>query len=174
MNIFENKEYKSFNEFFTRKIKLDKRQMINNNNYFISPADSKLLVYKITKDCLLNIKGSNYTLDELVKEKYDLSEYQNGLCLIFRLSMDDYHHYCYPDSGKLLKYNAIDGKLHTVRSISSKYKIYKVNQREYSILEHSVGVALITWHFTRDKKQTLAALFHDISSPAFKHWPNFS
>lgn len=41
--------------------------------------------------------------------------------------------------------------------------------RKYSILDHSVGTALIVWHFTRDQKQTLAALFHDISSPAFKH-----
>lgn len=36
-------------------------------------------------------------------------------------------------------------------------------------LEHSVGVALIIWHFTRDKKQALAGLFHDIATPAFKH-----
>lgn len=39
----------------------------------------------------------------------------------------------------------------------------------YSSLDHSVGVALIVWHFTKDKKQTLAALFHDIATPVFKH-----
>ena len=39
----------------------------------------------------------------------------------------------------------------------------------YSSLDHSVGVALIVWHFTRDKRQTLAGLFHDIATPAFKH-----
>ena len=38
-----------------------------------------------------------------------------------------------------------------------------------SNLEHSVGVALIVWHFTKDKKQTLAGLFHDIATPTFKH-----
>ena len=43
----------------------------------------------------------------------------------------------------------------------------------YSNLEHSVGVALIILHFTRDKKQTLAELFHDISNPAFKHCIDF-
>jgi HD superfamily phosphohydrolase len=43
----------------------------------------------------------------------------------------------------------------------------------YSNLEHSVGVALIIWHFTRDKKQTLAGLFHDIATPAFKHAIDF-
>lgn len=38
-----------------------------------------------------------------------------------------------------------------------------------SVLAHSVGVAEIIWHFTHDKKQTLAGLFHDIAAPAFKH-----
>ena len=43
----------------------------------------------------------------------------------------------------------------------------------YSNLDHSVGVALIVWHFTHDKKQTLAGLFHDIATPAFKHCIDF-
>ena len=43
----------------------------------------------------------------------------------------------------------------------------------YSNLDHSVGVALIIWHFTHDKKQTLAGLFHDIATPAFKHCIDF-
>ena len=43
----------------------------------------------------------------------------------------------------------------------------------YSNLEHSVGVALIIWHFTHDKKQTLAGLFHDIATPTFKHCIDF-
>ena len=43
----------------------------------------------------------------------------------------------------------------------------------YSNLDHSVAVALIIWHFTQDKKQTLAALFHDVATPVFKHCIDF-
>ncbi len=43
----------------------------------------------------------------------------------------------------------------------------------YSTLDHSVGVALIIWHFTKNKKQTLAGLFHDISTPVFQHTVDF-
>ncbi len=43
----------------------------------------------------------------------------------------------------------------------------------FSSLEHSVAVALIVWHFTHDKKQTLSGLFHDIATPAFKHCVDF-
>lgn len=38
-----------------------------------------------------------------------------------------------------------------------------------SVLNHSIGVALLAWRFTHDKKATLSALFHDIAAPAFKH-----
>lgn len=42
-----------------------------------------------------------------------------------------------------------------------------------SSLEHSIGVALIVWNYTKDKKQTLAGLFHDIATPVFKHTIDF-
>ncbi|MBQ3384547.1 MAG: hypothetical protein IJG59_04955 [Erysipelotrichaceae bacterium] len=47
------------------------------------------------------------------------------------------------------------------------------NVTPYKRYEHSVGVALIVWHFTGSKKQALAGLFHDISSPAFAHVVDF-
>lgn len=50
--------------------------------------------------------------------------------------------------------------------------LYK-NRFYYSRLDHSIGVALIIWHFTHDKKQTLAGLFHDASTPVFSHVSDF-
>ena len=43
----------------------------------------------------------------------------------------------------------------------------------FSSLDHSVAVALIVWHFTHDRKQTLSGLFHDIATPVFKHCVDF-
>ena len=43
----------------------------------------------------------------------------------------------------------------------------------FSSLDHSVAVALIVWHFTHNKKQTLSGLFHDIATPVFKHCVDF-
>ena len=43
----------------------------------------------------------------------------------------------------------------------------------YSSLDHSVAVALIIWNFTKDKKQTISGLLHDIATPAFKHCIDF-
>lgn len=43
----------------------------------------------------------------------------------------------------------------------------------YSRFDHSVGAALITWHFTRDPHQAMAALLHDIATPVFSHVVDF-
>ena len=43
----------------------------------------------------------------------------------------------------------------------------------YSRYEHSLGVALIVWHFTKSEKQALAGLFHDIATPVFAHVIDF-
>ena len=47
------------------------------------------------------------------------------------------------------------------------------NRFYYSRYEHSLNCALIVWNWTRDKKKTLAALFHDVSTPAFSHVIDF-
>lgn len=47
------------------------------------------------------------------------------------------------------------------------------NRLYYSRLDHSVGVALITWHFTHSKEQAIAGLLHDISTPVFSHVSDF-
>ena len=47
------------------------------------------------------------------------------------------------------------------------------NLPESSRYHHSLGAALITWHFTRETAPTLAALFHDIATPVFAHTVDF-
>ena len=47
------------------------------------------------------------------------------------------------------------------------------NRFFYSRLDHSIGVALILWHFTHDRAETLAGLLHDVSTPVFSHVADF-
>jgi HD superfamily phosphohydrolase len=44
---------------------------------------------------------------------------------------------------------------------------------EYTRLDHSVIVAKMTYHFTNNKTQAVAALFHDVLTPAFAHTNDF-
>ena len=43
----------------------------------------------------------------------------------------------------------------------------------YTRFEHSLGAALIVWHFTRDEKQAVSALLHDVATPVFAHVVDF-
>ena len=45
--------------------------------------------------------------------------------------------------------------------------------KPYSRFDHSLGVALIVWHFTHDPKQAVAGLLHDVSTPVFAHVVDF-
>ena len=53
------------------------------------------------------------------------------------------------------------------------YPIYRDAVAPYSRYTHSLGTAAIVWHFTRDLKQAVAAMLHDIATPAFAHVVDF-
>ena len=128
MSLYEKEDYKNFNEFFIRKLK----KITINKKDFISPCNGKLLVYKITNKTKINIKNIEYKLEDLIDD--DLS-FKNGYIFVYRLALDDYHRFHYIDDGKRLKRVIKHGRLHTVSSSSKEYKVFKENEKEYSILE---------------------------------------
>lgn len=130
------KTYNSFRDFFVRKrevLKYISDESMNNEN-LIAIADSKLSVYQIDENCYLKIKNSIYSVEELIQDKELSEKYKNGLCLVFRLSLHDYHRYQFLDNGEYLDKKEIRGELHTVRSISEKHKVFSRNTRIINIL----------------------------------------
>ncbi|MGN0159669.1 MAG: phosphatidylserine decarboxylase [Brotaphodocola sp.] len=135
MSQFVSQNYRSYNEFFSRKIRTDARPIDQNPNHLISPCDSKLTVLPIHSDTCFTLKHTRYSVRSLLRNAALASEYANGYALIFRLTVDDYHRYCYVADGKKTKNIHIPGVLHTVNPIANDYfPVYKENAREYSIL----------------------------------------
>lgn len=135
MSQYEKKRYWSYNDFFTRKVKAGMRPVDMSDEALISPCDSKLTVYKIDKKSVFRIKGSRYSIRDLLKNDFLARRYEGGLCMIFRLEVDDYHRYCYIDSGIKTDNTRIRGKLHTVNPVAlRRYNIYKRNSREYTLI----------------------------------------
>lgn len=133
---YEKRRYRSYNEFFTRKIRKEKRPISKDPKVFISPCDSKFSVYEIDGRNVFHIKGSAYTLRDLLDGDEVYKEYEGGYCMIFRLTIDDYHRYCYIDDGVKGDNYFIPGELHTVNPIALEHcNIYKRNCREYTVLE---------------------------------------
>lgn len=135
MTQYEPVKYKSYNDFFTRKIKAKLRPVDMEARHFISPCDSKLTVYPVTEDGHFTIKHTPYTVESLLQNKKLAKEYEGGYAMVFRLTVDDYHRYCYVCDGNKEDNVVIPGVLHTVNLIANDYfPIYKENSREYSIL----------------------------------------
>lgn len=133
---YEDYKYKSFNEFFMRKKKNSLKNLKKDNMLFMSPADSRLLVYEIDDNTCLNIKNSKYTVAELLKDDDLAQQYKGGYCFVYRLCVNDYHHYHYIDDAEIISKKKIDGVLHTVQPIAfKKYKVFSENAREYNVLK---------------------------------------
>ena len=132
MSLYEDKKYNSYNSYFIRKLK--ELNFDKDKDAFIAPAESKLLVLKLDEETKLDIKGSSFTLSEIINDDI-YKEYINGYAMIFRLEATNYHRYIYIDDGRREAYKHIKGKLHTVQPIAYKhFKIFHENSREWTIL----------------------------------------
>ncbi len=136
MDDYEVVKYHSFNDFFTRHIKETARPISYQPKDLIAPCDAKLTAYKITANTELNIKNSTYTIPSLIQDENLAKEYSDGICLVFRLCVDDYHRYIFIDDGEILTTTAIPGKLHTVNPIAlASVKVFTENHRVISVLK---------------------------------------
>ncbi len=134
-----------FNDFFSRKIKPGIRVVDNSPNNLISPCDGLLSVHQIKDGMVLPVKQSMYTISTLLGENTKLAnKYKDGICLVYRLCINNYHRYCYVDSGKKTDNIYISGMLHTVRPIALEtYPVFVENCREYTSID-SENFGLIT------------------------------
>lgn len=131
---YENVSYKSFNDFFTRHIKPENRTISETG--FISPCDSLLSVYNISDTSRFAIKGRTYSVLELTQDVNLVKRYSGGICMVFRLTVTDYHRYCYIDNGTKGDNYFIKGILHTVQPVAcGECDVYKENCREYTVMQ---------------------------------------
>lgn len=133
---YEAAPYKCYNDFFTRQIKAENRKIDYTPENLISPCDGKISVYKINEDTVLPIKGSRYTVQSIFRNEALAEEFQNGTCVIIRLSVDNYHRYCYIDNAQKSDNVFVQGILHTVNPIAfDHFEIFQENCREYCIMQ---------------------------------------
>ncbi|MBQ3671519.1 MAG: phosphatidylserine decarboxylase [Treponema sp.] len=142
-NDTDGKQFRSFNDFFTRKKPESALSFDGKKTHLISPSDSLLSVYKITDNATFHIKGFDYTLNDFFGndgtsgETAELTKkFAGGDCLVFRLCATDYHRYCYIDDGHQGKNTFLPGKLYSVQPRAAEhFRIYTKNRRSWAILE---------------------------------------
>ncbi|RBQ27971.1 phosphatidylserine decarboxylase [Aliarcobacter vitoriensis] len=134
MTEFKNaKHYKSLNELFTREFIID-RQIDESKNIFISPTDSLITECgKIENDTALQIKGMEYSVEELLTY-YCTDSFEkvlDGDFMNFYLSPKDYHRYHAPVDFKLKKLIHVPGKLYPVnlKYLNKEFELFVQNER---------------------------------------------
>lgn len=133
---YYSENFRCFNDCFSRKIKSGYRPINKDPEALIAPCDGRLSAYRIRRGTVIPVKQSRYTIDSLLGQDPIAKKYEDGICLVFRLCVDNYHRYCYVDSGQKGENIFLSGKLHTVRPIALAHApVFVQNCREYTAIE---------------------------------------
>lgn len=131
----KKQKFVSYNDFFTRELLPQARPVAGDPEAFISPCDGRLSVYPIAEDGHFLVKHTWYTVESLLRSPSLARRYLGGTLWLYRLCVDDYHRYIYPDHAEKSENIHIPGIFHTVNPIAGEhYPIYKENTREYCLL----------------------------------------
>lgn len=134
MEEYPAEKYDSFASFFARKKEKQEVDLIR--SHLISPCDGWLSVSPILPNHRFLIKDSAYRICDLIDDKDVAKNYDGGLCMVFRLSASDYHHYICIDDGYVNEHHYIEGMLHSVQPIScDAFPVYRLNRRCWTVLE---------------------------------------
>ena len=133
---YAEEDYSCFNDFFCRRIRPERRPLPADPAELMAPCDGLLSAYRITDGMVLPIKQSRYSVSELLGMDAAARRFRDGVCLVFRLCVDNYHRYCYIDDGQKGPNVFLPGVLHTVRPIALEcVPVFVRNCREYTIME---------------------------------------
>ena len=136
LSVCTKQKFCSYNDFFTRTLKEGQRPVAGDESVLISPCDGKVTVSRIGGDSRFFIKDTPYTLERLLKNRRLAERYLGGYAVILRLTVDDYHHYCYVADGEKSPDVQIPGVFHTVNPAANDVcQIYYENTREYCLLK---------------------------------------
>ena len=133
---YAQEDYGCFNDFFCRRIRPETRPLPTDPAALMAPCDGLLSAYRVSDGMVLPIKQSRYSVSDLLGMDASARLFRDGVCLVFRLCVDNYHRYCYPDDGQKGPNVFLPGMLHTVRPIAlENVPVFVRNCREYTIME---------------------------------------
>lgn len=135
-------EYASLNDFFTRRLKPGLRPVDETPDTVVSPVDALITgMGSIREGLIVNVKGQDYTIDELLNQSPRLVNYKNGFYYVLYLSPTDYHRIHSPVTGTILEKDHIAGKVYPVNDFGLKHmrRVLSRNERLITYIRHETG-----------------------------------
>ena len=137
------KEYKHFNDFFTRSLKAGSRPL--SDSKVVSPVDGVVSQFGSIKEALIvQAKGKKYSVEALLAENSKNDLYTSFVTIY--LSPKDYHRIHMPFDGSLKSMKYIPGNLFSVnqRTVNNIDQVFARNERLVCYFETEYGeIALV-------------------------------
>ena len=134
----EIKEYRTFNQFFTRKLKDGARPLAAGKDILAAPADGHVLyIDEISERTVFGVKKNKFTLEKFLGDKELAAKYEGGTMLIFRLAPWDYHRFHFPADGTPQKWKRIRGSYESVHPVVYASGVQPLSQNERHLIKVS-------------------------------------
>jgi phosphatidylserine decarboxylase len=133
--------FKSFDEFFTRRLRPGIRSINKSGRVAVSPVDARIDQYgDIRESTLIQAKGVTYSLFDLIPSG-TADTFLNGKFVTLYLSPADYHRIHSPVSGLITGYFNIPGTLFTVQDYMAAGLpgLYVKNERIITYIKCAAG-----------------------------------
>jgi phosphatidylserine decarboxylase precursor len=139
-------EYRSLNEFFTRRLKPGSRPIDTASDALVSPVDAKITACgTIQEGLMLQVKGQDYTIDELLNGSPRVAQYLHGYYWVLYLSPTDYHRIHSPCEGDVVETEHIPGRVYPVNEfgLTKMRRVLSRNERLVTYISHDIGEAAV-------------------------------
>jgi phosphatidylserine decarboxylase len=134
--------YGSFNEFFTRALKDGARPIARDECAIVSPADGCISeAGNIDGDRLLQAKGREFRLAELLAAQPWASRFEGGSFATIYLAPFNYHRVHMPLRGELKDTVYVPGRLFSVNSATAQHvpQLFARNERILTLFDTAYG-----------------------------------
>jgi len=147
-------DFRSFNDFFTRKLESKSRPINQDTDIIISPVDGMVVsLGNLKKGALIQAKGISYDVSELIQDQALENSFKNGCYVTIYLAPINYHRIHFPFDGTIEKTKYLEGNLYSVNASSARRikSLYSKNERTFTFVKSeslsyglvSVGAAMV-------------------------------
>ena len=134
--------YASFNEFFTRPLKIGARPIAREDDAIVSPVDGCVSeAGTIDGDRLMQAKGRHYRLAELLAAQPWASRFEGGSYATIYLAPFNYHRVHMPLRGTLRETVYVPGRLFSVNTVTVRHvpQLFARNERVLTLFDAGQG-----------------------------------
>ncbi|MCB1581613.1 MAG: archaetidylserine decarboxylase [Marinicella sp.] len=134
-------DYEHFNAFFTRDLKPGVRPIDPSSDSIVSPVDGVISqIGTINRDEILQAKGHNYTIKDLLATAMD-SDFIDGQFITIYLSPKDYHRLHAPMACEIKQMRHVPGRLFSVADWTTQKipRLFARNERLINTLHTPYG-----------------------------------